>query len=283
MRVSLKVALALGAAASNGPSMAQSRSIQPDTIVVTADASVETKPDIAILAITVRGEGKTPDDATRALSAKLKAVTSGLQSIDPAMTISNGSVAIGEARAGTCDRDSGLPLPTDLQVAEAADMLSEVADDVMTAPVDSKAEGKAGPADPCAIIGYVARSDVTARTTKTDDAGTAVGLAGRLGASDAGIDSFGLSDPDDASRRAAAMAIARARAQAGVIATGSGGNLGRIMSVVGGGADDQRYAAEMRRAPAVMNAYSPPPVPIVISPKAVTTNAHLVVTFALER
>lgn len=284
MRVDLKVAIAAVVFALSQPTAAQSISTQADTIVVSADATVETKPDIAILTITIRGEGKTPDDAMLALSTKLKAVTGGLRSIDSMMTIGNGSVAIGEARAGPCDRDSALPLPPDIQISEAADMLSKAADDIATeAAGGNKAPAPGKVSDPCAIIGYVARTDATARMTKTADAGTAVGLAGRLGASSAGIESFDLSDPDDANRRATAVAIDRARAQAGVIATGSGGKLGRIVSVVGGGIDGQRFNADARRAAPAIAAYQAAPIPIDISPRAVTTSAHLIVTFALER
>jgi len=263
------------------PTVAQSLTPQPNTILVMASGSVKTPPDTANLAIVIRGEGKTPDDATRALAAKMKAITNGLRSLDPTVDIRTSSVAIGEAYAGTCNRDADLPLSTELRIAAAADALSTEADQLVGGepPATTK-----NPRNPCAVTGYIARSDASVRMHKIADAGTAVGLAGRLGASSAGLESFDLTSDDKARAAATAAAIANARAQAGAIAAGSGTKLGGIVSVADGTGD---VVVAMEKLAHTTTAYdvlsSPPPVPIDIAPKPVVTSARLLVTFAVSR
>ncbi len=278
--------LASGIAMLAAPAGAQSLSTRPDTIVVAAGATVETPPDIANLTVTIRGDGKVPDDATRALAAKIKAVTGGLRSIDPALEIRTGEVAIGEVHAGECNRDSGMPLSAATRLSAAADAMVAEADSAADrAMTGSDIMQPKAVADPCAVIGYTARSDATVILRKVADAGTAVGLASRLGASSAGLESFDLAKDDDARARATAAAIANARSQAQAIAAGSGLKLGPIVSVVDGLGTGEDL---MQRAPAVMEYRMaapppPPPVPVDISPRPVTTSARLVVTFSLLR
>ena len=281
MRFSM-AALMIGLGSAAPPAIAQSLQPPANTIVVAARATVETPPDTAILTLTARGEGKTPDDATRALAAKLKAITGGLRAIDPAIEIQTNSVAIGEAYAGECNRDGALPLSLDTQLDMAADALSAEADRVANGR-GAKPPGKV--ADPCAIIGYIARSDARIKMRKVADAGTAVGLASRLGAASAGLESFDLAKDDDARTRATAAAIATARRQAQAIASGSGVKLGSIVSVVDGSSQgDTVMAMEMRSVSLdTMTAGAPEPVPVDISPKPVTTGAQLIVTFAVSR
>lgn len=270
------------------PATAQSFMPQPNTIMVAASGSVETPPDIALLSIVIRGEGKVPDDATRALAAKIKAITNGLRSIDPQIEIRTGAVAIGEAYAGDCNRDAGLPGSTDVPISMAADTLADadaLADEADRLATDAARPSPKAATNPCAVIGYVARSEASVKMRKIADAGTAVGLAGRLGASSAGLDSFDLAQDDDARKRATAAAIANARAQAQAIADGSGVKLGGIMSVTDGTGDGGLVAEKL--AP-VLNAYdvalaSPPPVAVDVAPKPVTTIVRLIVTFAVGR
>ena len=278
----ITVALIVGFGTAASPALAQSLQPPANTIVVAARATVETPPDTAILTFTARGEGKTPDDATRSLAAKLKAITGGLRSIDPGIDIQTNSVAIGEAYAGECNRDGALPLSMDMQLDIAADALSAEADRVATG---RGAKPPSKPADPCAIIGYIARSDARIKMHKVADAGTAVGLASRLGAASASLESFDLAKDDDARSRATAAAIANARRQAQAIASGSGLKLGSIVSVVdGAGQSDTVMALEMRSVSLdTMTTAASPPVPVDIAPKPVTTGAQLIVTFAVGR
>lgn len=275
--------LIAGLGLSTAPAMAQSFQPQANTIMVVARAAVETPPDTAVLTVTARGEGKTPDAATRALADKLKAITSGLRTIDDTLEVQTGSMAVGEAFAGECNRDSNLPLGLDAQMEMAADALSVEADKIASGRGSNPAKP---PANPCAVVGYIARSDATIKIHKTKDAGTAVGLASRLGASNAGLESFDLAKTDDARSRATAAAIANARGQAQAIAAGSGVKLGPIVSVIDG--SDQGGSlkvAEMLRTTTAFDsmAASAPPIPVEISPKPVTTSAQLMVTFAVSR
>lgn len=278
--------LATGLAVLATPAAAQSLLTPPNTIVIAASATVETPPDTVTLNVTIRGDGKVPDDATRALAAKIKAVTGGLRSIDPALDIRTGEVAITEVHAGECKRDSGMPLSAETMLSSAADAVAAEADSLADQAVTGSDTMQLNAvANPCAVIGYTARSDATVMLRKVADAGTAVGLASRLGASSAGLESFDLAKDDDARARATAAAIANARSQAQAIAAGSGLKLGQIVSVVDGLGIGEDLT---QRAPAVMEykmvaPSPPPPVPVDISPRPVTTSARLVVTFSLLR
>jgi uncharacterized protein len=239
------------------PAAAQAQWLQatpPETVVIAAEGNVETPPDTATLWLTMSGDGKTPDEATTDLAAKLKRVTAGLRGLDPAAEVRTNDVQLGEVYAGECSRGGYGPMRA------------------MAAPVG----------DPCAVTGYRTSSNVNVRMRAVKDAGTAVGLAGRLGASQARIEGFTLADSTEAKRRAVAQAIAKARAEAEAIAAGSGLHVGAIVSVVDGNNQDIVVTgANMSRLAA-----PPPPVAPVrvdINPAPVRTNARLTVTFALTK
>ncbi|CUS45941.1 MAG: SIMPL domain-containing protein [Pseudomonadota bacterium] len=264
-----------------GPALAQfDREAKPATIVVSATGSVESAPDRASLSVSIRGEGKTADAATSALATRQKAIFSGLRSLDPTVEIRTGAVSIREAHAGDCNGSDPFVMGSAEEVADnldaAADALSLMADDVA-----KDTPGRTGKKD-CTVVGRVARIQATIIMRSVKDAGTAVGLAGRLGAGSANIDDFSLSDDSNASNRAVAKAMTVARAKAQAIAVASGAKLGGIVSV-----DDNSERAmhvtladvEMR-SPAVM---MPPPIAIEVSPKPVETSARLTVTFAIDQ
>ncbi len=249
---------------------------KPATIVVTASGSVETAPDMATLTLTIRGEGKTPDAATSKLAAKQKAVIAGLRALDGKIDIRTGSISISEARSGDCDNRRGYTGDPESE----ADALSSAAADLSDMAEDTGRKPQRGP---CVVIGRVAEIETTIIMRSVKDAGTAVGLAGRLGAREAKVENFGLHDEADASNRATAQAIASARAQAQTIAVASGAKLGPLVSVVDGsdrGAPMlMMYDVMQSAAPAV----APPPIVVDIAPKPVETNARLIVTFAIEK
>jgi hypothetical protein len=267
------------------PLSAQAQTVAPivPTIVISAQGSVETPPDNATLILTIRGEGKTPDAASTALAAKLKAITGGLRSLDPGVEVRTGSVAIGEAHAGECNRDSALPMSAARTAADldrAADALSTA----MSDKVDSAgAVPQPAPGDPCAVIGNVAESETTIVLRSVKDAGTAVGLAGRLGANEAKIESFDLHDDKDARIRAVAAAIGQARSQAQAIAAASGMTLGPIVSVTDGSLGDPSAGLSLAKMSMQANSYDVAPVRIEISPRPVETSLRLIVTFSLVR
>ena len=271
MRRRLMLALAILGA----PLAAHAQTAKGPTITVGVNSSVETPPDRATLSLNVRGQGNTPDAATTALAAKLKAIVAGLRSIDPTIEVRTGSVAISEAHAGDCDSEYDS---TADPLVRAADALAD------------KAAGKTAPksgtaVDPCMVIGNVARSETNIVMSSVKDAGTAVGLAGRLGANEAKVESFDLRDDAAARARAIAAAAAKARAQAEAIAAASGMKLGPIVSVTDG-SDNRRgvtVVLDSLQTIAGNDIVISAPVRVDIAPAPVETSAQLIVTYALEK
>ena len=135
---------------------------------------------------------------------------------------------------------------------------------------------------PCAISGYVATSSATIRMASFKEAGTAVGLAGRLGAAKAEIDDFSLKSQTEARRQATAAAFADARARATTIAQASGAKLGATVTV----RDEEAGAAGndiVVTSAQNLGRLSPAPIRIDVAPAPVKTTARLIVTFALEK
>jgi uncharacterized protein YggE len=265
------------------PALAQTgREAKPATITVSATASVESAPDKATLSVSIRGDGKTADAASAALAARQKAVISGLRSLDPKVEVRTGAVSIREAYAGECDNGDRFAMMSEDPEA-IADTLDSMAD-TMLVTADDFAGGvpaRTGKKD-CTVVGRVAQIETSVIMNSVKDAGTAVGLAGRLGASRARIDDFGLRDDSAASNRAIAKAMENARAKAQAIATASGARLGQIVSVDDGSERGMSGGFTMfaMQAPAEI---APPPIVIDVSPKPVETSARLTVTFAIER
>lgn len=224
----------------------------PPSITVAGVGRIETAPDLAEINFSIRGEGMSPDAATRSMVAKQKAVLDGLASLgDGRMRIRTGNVSVNAARAGDCGGDG---------------------DD------DDKAHLSTGK---CAVTGYVAGISVTVELSAVNDAGTAVGLAARLGANNPHMSGFELAKPGEGAGRAAAAAIADARSKAQAIAAGAGERLGPILKVVDNdsrnGVGDEIVVTGLRR-----NAPPPPPVAVDIRPEPVETVANLTVTFAIQ-
>ena len=232
------------------PAMVQAA--ETPTIAVTGSGTVETPPDTATLTFTVRGEGATPDAATSAMAALQKSVVQGVRSLDRTLEVRTGSVTIAETRSSGCrgDYDRDRQLSTGV----------------------------------CAVTGRVASISTTIVLHSVKVAGTAVGLAGRLGASDATVEHFGLSDDADASRRALASAFAQAHAKAEAIAAASRVKLGPVLSV------SDSYSGGVRSSYGVVDGVMaedigrlPEPVVVDISPRPVETSMRLTVIFAIEK
>jgi uncharacterized protein YggE len=274
--------LALATLVSTNVAQAQFVAPPANAIMVSTEASIETAPDVAELSVTLRGEGKTPDQATRALADRVKAVSDGLRTLDRTAEVRTGSVAIGEVRAGDCRRSSSLPLG----IGDRIESIELAADALAAASVDdlpSPQQTSARPGDPCALIGYVARSEASVLMRSVKDAGTAVGLAGRLGAASASIERFDVTDQKDAQRRAATAAVAKARLQAEAIAVASGARLGAIISVSDSLDRELMNYAMQANMPAPPVVAMEVPVPVEITPRPVSTSSRLTLTFALVR
>lgn len=233
-----------------GPVVAQQTA--PAVIRVIGNGSVETAPDIAVVTFALRGEGATSDDAVRALVATRGPIERALAGKAELRT---GRLAINAARDKACDASDG--------------------------DYDAKLRLSTGP---CAIRGYVASLAVTARVRPVAEAGTLLGLIGRLGAVDPSLREFAVSEPGPAQTRAVAAAIVDARRQAEAIATATGVTLGRLRRV-----DDQRASnidanevmVTASRAPQDQPVVAPPPIAVALSPEPVETTATLTVEFEI--
>lgn len=223
---------------------------EPDDIIrVIGHGLTRTAPDRAVITFSVRGEGRTSDDAARVLTQvreRTDAVLAGRAEVR------TGRLSIEEARAKACDGSE---------------------DDATT---------RLSTGD-CAITGYVATLGMTARVRSVTDAGTLLSLVGRAGGVNPRVEDFALADPGAAQRVATAAAMVDARAQAEAIANAAGKGLGRLRSVEDqrarsseGGAEDIVVTAT--RAPPVV---SPPPVTIALSPQLIDTSADLIVTYEI--
>ena len=223
------------------------------TVQVTGTGTVETLPDIALLDLYFRGEGPTADAATTQIVAKQKAVTEGLASLlgsNNELTASN--VTIIEARGSTCADARGYGSQPRLSTGD------------------------------CAVTGFIATMQTRLKTRAVGKAATAAGLASRLGASDARVQGFALSDPNAAQAKANTAAIAVAAQRATALASGAGLRLGPIVTI----RDQANYDI------VVSAAYAPPPPPpppaprvspvvIDIKPTPIETRAQVFVTYAI--
>lgn len=244
------VSIALACAA---PALAQEAPPQARTIQVMGSAKVSSMPTIAVIDYWTTGEGKTSDEASNTLVARQKAITDGVGALlEGTARMTNSNLVVIAVRGQQCQISNGY---------NSAPQISEGA---------------------CAIVGYVATIQGNIRTSLIAKAGTAVGLASRLGARDARMQGFLLADGSAAKREAVAEAIADAKHQAMAIATAAGERLGPILAI-----RDQDYGANDigiigLRAPA------PPPPPqvsqaveIAVKPQPIDTTAQIYVTFAL--
>ncbi len=248
-RLIFAAAIALIAA----PAAAQTQIVPSErAIEVIGSATVRTAPDIATIAYALRGEGATADQATATLVAVQKAVESGLASLlGGAAELSTGTVALVETRDRSCDDMRGRP------------RLSQGA---------------------CAPTGYLATLDSSIRTTTVDKAGTAVGLAARLGARDARLTGYRLADPAEAVKRATLAAIGDARTRAEAAATGAGVKLGPLLFIKDQtSAPDLLVTARSFASAPPLPAAPPPPPPIKIGlkPQPIETRAQVVLRYAI--
>ncbi|RXD06640.1 DUF541 domain-containing protein [Sphingomonas sp. UV9] len=81
------------------------------------------------------------------------------------------------------------------------------------------------------MTGFIATMQTRVRTYAVEKAATAAGLASRLGASDARLQGYALSNPEAAQARANTAAVAVATRRATALASGAGLRLGPIVTV----------------------------------------------------
>ncbi|HZC37602.1 MAG TPA: SIMPL domain-containing protein [Sphingomicrobium sp.] len=219
----MRIIVIAAAALLASPALSQTNAIAPHAIDVSGHGKISVPPDTANIHYWLRGEGKTPDDATRSMVDSQKRVESGLREfLGPDAEITNSDLLVIQMRDPNCKRGPGQGA------------LSE---------------------DECAIVGYLASSQADVRTGNIAKAGTAVGLASRLGASDVRLLSFELRDTANARQAAMTRAVSDAREQAQILASAAGGHLGRVLTI--------QYGSYMAAAflPRIQTVTTPPPPP----------------------
>ena len=251
MRYPLVMAVAVFAAQA---ATAQDAITTQRTVHVAGNGRVSTMPNVAVIEYWAVGEGSTPDEASRALVATRKAISEQLtRLLGGSTTVTDSNLIIVAARDPRCANPGGRSGGPRLSQGD------------------------------CAIVGYEASAQGRIRTSEISKAGTAVGLASRLGARDARLQGFQLADDRAARRSAVAEAVADATRQASAIATAADRRLGPIISI----RDHNSGLGEIVvRAPGVSISPPPPPPPpppveIDVNPRPVETNARVDVTFAL--
>ncbi len=221
-------------------------------IEVNGSGEVETPPDTAIVKFSLRGEGRTSDDAVRNMVASGKAIFAALAALDPAAIPTTDKVEAQGARGQQCNERSNYD---DKQISTGI----------------------------CAIVGFVASQEITVRTHKVKEAGTMVGIASRGGAFNSQLDSFTLQDPTAAERLAIEKAIVDAGNSAAAVAAGSGVKLGPLMKVTTvGGRQSQDIVITGSRI-AQGNAPPPAPVTVDITPTPIKTQMSVTVIYAIAR
>ncbi|KQT31967.1 hypothetical protein ASG29_08865 [Sphingomonas sp. Leaf412] len=224
------------------------------TIRVMGSGTVETAPDVARIDYWVRGEGATPDAATAALAQRQKAIAAGVTGLLGGQAeVTTANVTVIEVRDKACDDNRGYG--SNPRLSQGA----------------------------CAIVGHLATMQAGVKTRAVDKSATAVGLASRLGASDARLAGFELSNPADAKRRATVAAIADAKARAETLAAGAGARLGELVSVSdqSGGGPAEMVVTGSRPAAAPPPPPPPPPVAIDIKPRPIETRQQVYVAYSI--
>jgi len=226
---------------------------EPSQIVVQGSGSVKTPPNIATVSYDVRGEGATSDAAISAMVATSGAVEKALRSLDAGIDIHSDSVRIQAVRPKDCEEPDYDGDSVHLKTGE------------------------------CAIKGYVAVQDYTAVTTHIRDAGTMVGFAGRRGAYNPKIESFGLSDSRAAKNAAIAAAMTDAVAKGDAIAAATAARRGAIISVSLDGAREQMMSIVVTGSRNRPSAERDDPIQVSVEPSPVETSAQVTVSYAIIR
>lgn len=232
----------------------------PDTvrrIRIVATGVDRATPNVARVAFTARGEGKSADEATAAVAASMKAVTAALGAIrDARHDVTVGNVFMRQVRDKSCD--DGQSYPPRPQLSTGA----------------------------CAITGYVAEIQAMMKLVPATKAGTVAGVITGAGGLNANVNSYELASPSEARKRAMASALAHAKTEADAIAKASGVRLGNILAINNDNdrsGDDIIVTAQRREEGLYPPPPPPPPPPVDIgmTPSPITTNATITVFYAI--
>lgn len=223
-------------------------------IIVAGTGVASVAPDRVSIGYAIHGEGATSDEALTAMVARRKAIDGGLATFAAKPEARASQVNIQEVRGRDCNRApyGGPKLST----------------------------------GECAIIGYTADLQMEIRTSAVKDAGTIVGLIGRLGGTNPRIERFFLASDLDARKKATAEALADAKQQADAIAAGSGVKLGRLLSAsntsFNGAQPYDEIVLSARAVSAPAPPPPPPPVAVDITARPIETQVRVQVVYAIQ-
>jgi len=225
-------------------------------IMVSAVGSAKTPPDRVAVGYNVRGEGATSDEATTKLRDTAKAIRAGAEGmLRGAMELHSSEFSVTPVRSRECGNG-----------AYGAPQLST---------------------GPCAIQGYVATLPVEIETPRVAEAGTLVGLIGRLGGLQATVRRFWVSDDSAARQQAMRNALNNAREEARLIAEGSGHKLGALLRVQDSNYRDMtpetRVSYRVAPPPAPAAPPPPPPIEVGLSPAPISTTVSLMAAYAIDQ
>jgi uncharacterized protein YggE len=126
--------------------------------------------------------------------------------------------------------------------------------------------------------GYQARNSVMVRTQKLDDAGKLVDALVKAGANEVNGPMFSVADPEAATNRARAAAVARGRARAEIYAAAAGMTVKRIASISEPGTEPP---VPVNR-PMMRMAADAAPEATPVEPGELSLTARVTMTFELE-
>ena len=210
------------------------------TVVVHATASIEREPERAQVLLAVESQATTARQAAAANAAKMDAVIAAL-------------------------RKAGISGPNVRTVSYSIN------------PEYSRS-GRDDPQKPPVISSYRAINMVQVTVEPVSKTGEIIDIALQAGANRVHNLSFELRDPDAAHREALRLAVAKAQAEAQVMAEAAGQRLGPPLQMSSGGYAVPRYARDMAGEVAMAQA----PVPTPIEGGMLTIMASVSITYRLE-
>ncbi|MDP1914201.1 SIMPL domain-containing protein [Brevundimonas sp.] len=218
------------------------------TILVVGTGEAEMPPDTFVIKAMIEQTGPDRDQALRAMDQAQTRVMQGLADME----------GLAEVRL-TTDAFSVVPVR------------------------DPECEQPYGRERECPIVGYKASMPVSMSASPALRAGDAVSLASELGALNASLESFGLSDTDGLQAEANREAFNDARRQAQSLANASGQRIVRVLRV--SDANARSYARDAYAGPeevVVTGSRVRASVPITVAPPPTRVQSSISVLFEIE-
>ena len=227
--------------------LAQDRSPEASTIVITGEGSAEGRPDSFVVDAGLQGRGPTQTAALRDLSEAQTRLLEQWPRLD--------------------GLTEGVATTADISIVPRR---------------DPECETNARRDDSCPILGYVAYSAITLRGAPAERAGDAVSLASDLGATNVRLDEYEISNREELREQANRAAFEDARRQATLLANASGRRLGRLVRIQDPSAARYDGAANQIEEVVVTGSRVRPAVSIAAAPEPIRVSARITVVFEIE-